>query len=401
MQRWGYHNCPAVITLHYYLDLRAVKPGSPAPLKLGVGKRQRTAYVLTGISLLPSEWDGKAQKVINHPRRKALNSDLARMKANAEDYLRPMLYRGELADLSVTEIRDLVKAYFYGHITRLKLADAYSRTMKSKGSGTASIYATSWKRMLLWKPAYETMELTAVTTAWVQSFNEWLINENYKGNTIATTFRCFRAVWNDAVRAGEVSGDPFKGVNTSPVQTRGRDLSLEQIRKLWRAETRDEREAQALDCFKLSFLLRAINPVDLMRMRHSDISNGRLYYNRQKTGKAISAKVEPEASEIIAKRGDKTFIFSHGDILPVSLCGRTDRLLPAIAKREGLPPVTMYYARHTLASLLFEQGGTMDVVSAILSHSLGGARVTATYVAVREAKLDEAMRNVIDAVVKD
>lgn len=387
-----------MISCHFYLDCRAVPDGSPAPLKLGIGKRQRTAYIATGISLLPSEWDGKLQRVVNHPRKKIYNSDLARMRAQVEDYLRPMLYNGELADLSAVQIKDLVNTHFYGHISTLKLWEVYQPVMKSRGAGTALIYRTAWHQFKRWKPDAETLPLRSVTHTLLAEYSDWL-NARFKPNTAATALRCLRTVWNEAVRQGKVSGNPFEGLNTEPAATVGRDLSLEQLRKLWRAETQTDREAQALDFFKLSFLLRAINSIDLIKVSPADISNGRLYYNRQKTGKAISVKIEPEAADIIARRGNASRLFAvQGKA--ATFTNTSGILLQRIAMREGLPPVTMYYARHTLASLLFEQGGTMDVVSAILSHSLGGARVTATYVAIREAKLDEAMRKVIDAVVR-
>lgn len=386
-----------MITLHFYLDIRAVKPGSPAPLKLGVGKRQRTAYILTGVSLLPSEWDARLQRVIKHPRAKVLNSDLARMKAQAEDFLRPLIYNGELADLSATEIRDIVKSHFYGHFTAVKLSDIYLPFAASKAPGTGVVYREAWRRLLLWKPTAEDMPLQSLTPSQVEAFHTWLL-DSYKPNTVVSTLRCLRAAWGEAVRLGKASGNPFAGIRMIPAPTHGRDLSLEQMRRLWRVEPRDKQEAAALDFFKLSFLLRAINPADLLSVSPSDISNGRLYYTRQKTGKPVSAKIEPEAAEIIARRGDARHLVAI-TILPRSYANIASMTLKRIAKREGLPPVTMYYARHTLASLLFEQGGSMDVVSAILSHTLGGAKVTATYVAVREARLDEAMRRVIDAVV--
>lgn len=387
-----------MITLHLYLDCRAVPDGSPAPLKLGVGKRQRTAYIMTGISLLPSEWDAKAQKVIKHPRHKALNSDLARLKAQTEDYLRPLIYNGELAELSAREIKDLVNAHLYGEVNKVTLWEVYQGVMKSKGAGTGTVYRSAWLRFAGWRQGAEAFPIQRFTQTVVRDFHTHLSGQ-FKPNTVTSTLRCFHAVWNEAIRQGKVSGNPFEGISIGEAPTHGRDLSLEQIRKFWRAGTHNEREVLALDFFKLSFLLRAINPVDLLRVSPADISNGRLYYNRQKTGKAISVKIEPEAEAIIARRSDGKHLFSTGmlDSSFKTLCSHT---LSTIAKREGLPPVTMYYARHTLASLLFEQGGTMDIVSAILSHTLGGARVTATYVAVREARLDEAMRSVIDAVVK-
>lgn len=384
------------ILLHFFLDTRATEGDAPAPLKLAVSKRSQTAFVLTGIALRPSEWQRKEQKVVLHPRRKILNADIARMKAEAEDYLRPMIYSGELAELSSSQIRDLIKSHFYGSYSRVKLADIYFPFADAKGPGTAAIYRSAWGRLRRWKPNADNIELHAVTGPFIQSFDAWLL-DTFRPNTAVATMRCFRAAWNEGVRLGKCSGNPFEGINTTTAQTRSRDLSLEQIRALWRAGTKSAKEAEALDFFRLSFLLRAMNPVDLLNASPDEMQNGRIYYSRRKTGKDISVKVEPEAAEIIARRGNARHLFA-ASLTYGSFRIRCNVYLKNIAARAGLPPVTMYWARHTLASLLFEQGGSMDVVSAILSHSLGGARVTATYVAVRESQLDEAMRKVIDSV---
>lgn len=74
-----------------------------------------------------------------------------------------------------------------------------------------------------------------------------------------------------------------------------------------------------------------------------------------------------------------------------------DQALQGLAAGLGLPKISMYWARHTLASLLIETGATMEVAAGVLGHSYG-PRVTAGYVTLRERQIEEAVRKVYDLV---
>lgn len=74
------------------------------------------------------------------------------------------------------------------------------------------------------------------------------------------------------------------------------------------------------------------------------------------------------------------------------------RHIAEIADALGLPKVSLYWARHTFASLAFELGYGMDLVSAALGHSLGGAPITSVYVAVQDKQVDDLARAVYDYV---
>ena len=75
-----------------------------------------------------------------------------------------------------------------------------------------------------------------------------------------------------------------------------------------------------------------------------------------------------------------------------------NKALHAIARRTGLPGgLTLYWARHTLASLIIDVGYTMELAAAVLGHSYG-PRVTAGYVTVQERQVDAVVRRVFDYV---
>lgn len=74
--------------------------------------------------------------------------------------------------------------------------------------------------------------------------------------------------------------------------------------------------------------------------------------------------------------------------------------LRTAAMRLGMTEkISAYWARHSWATLAIEIGGTMEMVSAGLGHSLG-VPVTNIYVAFRQKQIDELARKVIDYILQ-
>lgn len=385
-----------MITTKYYLDVRVLKNGT-APLKLAIRKRHQSALLLTGIRLRPENWDAVHEHITGGERAKILNSDIARLKLSVEDFLRPKLYAGELADLSAAQIRKLIDEHLNGKRSTIRYKDAYFASTADTGESSRTVADTAWRMFASAIPNSEDITLDRMTPAIAEKFMAHM-KGCIRPNSIVTYLSKHKKAWNKLMKEGKVTKDIFAGVTAKHEATRKRDLTLEQLRVLWNAETLTPFEELALDAFKLSFLLRAINLTDLMSARDSDIYNGRLYYKRHKTSKDYSVKLEPEALSLIDKHKGGGYIFNtvYNGSMSASVVFRDH--LHSIARRNGLPDVTMYWARHTLASLMFENGVSMDVVSAVLGHSIG-ARVTMTYVDIKDKQVDKAMRDIIDLVV--
>ena len=383
-----------MISIHYYLDTR--RAGEEYPLKLIVSKRMRNGMLSTGISLPADSWDARAQKVVRHPRAKVLNAHLARLKTQAEDFINPLLYAGKLADMTAPEIKALLDEHLNGKrgedLTLARIVEDYI-THGNKAS--AQFRRNAWARVVKVDPSASTMPARKVTPGWARTVAQKIMDAGYNNNTMVYTFSVLRAAWN---AAGEkVSGTPLKGIATKTTMTAKRDLTADQLRRLWYAPTETDREAEALAFFKCSFLMRAANPIDILSMKPEDIKNGRIYYKRSKTGKDYSVKVEPELAELLRGRSSRTRLWYCRSEYRSYLTMVNASLKP-IAKREGLPPVSAYWARHTLASLMFNSGTPIEVVSSTLGHALPGARVTSTYIDVNLARVDKAFRDLLDSL---
>lgn len=348
----------------------------------------------TGIELLPEQWDAAAQKVVRHPRAKAYNGHISRLKAQAEDFILPQLYSGKMAAMTAVEIKDLFAAHLLGERRQQRtLADVVGAFFGNERTrSTAASHRSAWTRICRVRPDAATLPVSRVTPAWAADLDAALQADGMGANTRRVTIGMLSGAWHSA----GLEGNPFRVKIPHPL-TAKRDLTLEQLRKLWRAVPRDRAEADALAFFKCSFLMRAANPADILRLTPADIVNGRIYYTRAKTSKPYSVKVEPELAALLEGRGDASHLW-HAHI--PTYTQYVNKALKRVAAREGLPPaLSMYWARHTLSSLLFEHGEPMDIISAVLGHSLGGAKVTATYVDVKLYQVDKAFRHLLDVVL--
>ena len=392
------------LTFHFYLDARSVGTGQPAPVKLVVTKHGRAAMLPSGVSCLPSDWDARSQ-TIRGARGKVLTGHLRRFMVAVEDYIQPQLWAGDLADLSAAEIRDRLDEHFYGsRRPSVTAGTIWAAFVKGKQGNSRAIYESSYKRICAFDPTFPDADAGKMKRDFAARLASWMEGQHYKTTTRNTTLRSLAAVWSAALKAGSVKVNPFAGMKAESYAPTARDLSAEQLRTLWNARTVSEAEAFALDTFKLSFLLRGINCNDLARARCEDIVNGRLAYRRSKTKKAYSVRVEPEAAEIIARYSDGEFLLPqahtrHRSV--IAFIANANACLKRICKRHGLPAVSTYYVRHTVASRLVEQGTPMAVVSRALGHSLPGAQVTSLYVDVQEGQVDAAFRQLLDWLLYD
>lgn len=388
------------VTLTLYLDRRATRDNDPAPLKICVNKRSRSAYLKTGISLRPSEWDAKSQRVINHPHRRQLNDQLQHFRLEAQEWMLPRIYSGEFADMNATQIKDALAEHIFGKDKNVPPVRAYALAkIATRNAGTRAVYETELGKWMRYDPDIEKKRIDTISVQYADKFEKWL-RERYAENTANTALSFFRWVMNCAIAEGWVTVNPFAKRPTGYKAQHKRNLSADDMRRLLNCDPATDMERRALDAFRFSFLAHGINPKDISLLRVQHIFNGRIDTTRAKTGGPISVRITPELQDLIDR-------YCDGDYLLAWVGGARDyrhtmedvnAALKGIAQRLGLPPVTMYWARHTLASLLVELGYSVTLVGAVLAH-LDKNNITMAYVSVSDKQIDDAMRAVTDWVL--
>lgn len=256
-------------------------------------------------------------------------------------------------------------------------------------------------------------DLNKIDLRWLEHFDEFLKGKGYNVNGVGIHMRNIRAVFNYAIKHDLTTNYPFKLYHIEKEETRKRNLSVEQVREL-RDFPCTKYQERYRDIFMLMLYLRGINPVDLFTATPDMVVNGRLEYNRTKTGAFLSVKIEPEAQAIIEKyKGKKRLLNVAENIkwrtfnqhmerelkkigVPPRKKGEAKRTPEQIRSLSAFPDLTPYWSRYTWASLAAECDASKVTIGKGLSHAW--ANVTDTYINVGMRKVDEANRNVIDYI---
>ena len=213
-----------------------------------------------------------------------------------------------------------------------------------------------------------------ITPQLMRGYERWLLDRGIRPNTSACYLRSLRAVLN---RCGQDGSSLFSEVRTGGDVTEKRAADIKTIQKIKEVHLNpDSFLSFARELFIFSIMAMGIPFVDLAHLRKSDIRNGYLIYHRRKTGKRVKIKIEPCMQEIISRRcnhnGPYLFPLLHGNTEKEyhSLLCRYNR---ALAKLTAITDLTLrltsYTPRHTWASMAYQKGQPLSVISKGLGHS--------------------------------
>lgn len=389
------------ITVNLYLRNSYPNADGTSPLCIAVNFGGSTSYIATGVRLHPSQWDKEKRKVINHPKHQTYNSVLASTIGRAQDVVIELTRRGGLRGLKVTQVRDMIyNALYPAAPVDCSVVAVFRHYLETLGKdSTRRIYGGTLTKVEMYQRRIGgTLQFADITPQWLADFDKWLVGYCPAVNSRGIHMRNLRAVFNYAVAEDLTSAPyPFKKFKIKRQITTPNALTIEQLHILLNHQPANAVDAYWLDMFRLTFALIGINMADLWGLER--IVQGRINYTRQKTGRVYSIKVEQVAKDIISRhKGRKTL---------VDVCDRykdahiattqANRRLKAMAVGLGLPPVTMYTARYSWASVAASLDVPIEVISQALGHTYGMA-VTLGYIAPDRRKVDAANVRVLEAV---
>lgn len=393
-----------------FLDCRYGE-GDTFPLKLTISHRSTTAFYNLGINIKISEWqkpssdcEGFVKK--SNPNAKRLNSHIQSVVGKFEEQIRILEERRQL--YSFVKAKDL-KNYIAdiiegrGNTTFMSFLNGVINSIENKG--TKRVYTETFKRIEEFTNGKGFL-FDQVTPLWLEKFEKHLGGSiNYR----SIHLRNIRTIYNKAIVNGlaKYENYPFRKYKIKKEQTAKRSLTIEQL-----ADIKDmpllQYQEKYRDIFMLSFYLIGINLTDLLHLKPSDISNGRLVYKRAKTGKIYSIKLENEAMELIDRYRGKKYLLNFRDNASYSsLSSRINKNLKQLGEttfinkkgkkeiKARYPKLSTYWARHTWATLAAQLDIPKETIAAALGHEMGNS-TTAIYINFDQKKVDVANRQVID-----
>jgi len=239
-----------------------------------------------------------------------------------------------------------------------------------------------------------------ITKPWLNRYKEHRQEKN-SAATANIDLRNIRAVFNRAIDFDEIIGQetyPFRKFEFAESKPRNLRLPADKIKLIRDFQTDNKYIALARDFFMLSFYLIGMNNSDIFNI--VDIIEGRIEYDRNKTQKAYSIKVEPEAMEIIERRKgkDSFLIYQERYANARNLTKQMNKHLKELGKHDtiNVPDLKMYHARHSWAGISAKKpiGASKPLIAQALGH--GKTTVTDTYFDYDNELVDDLNRKVLD-----
>lgn len=363
------------------------------PLKIAISHQSETAYLPLDISVLPSQWESRTERVIGHPHKDSLNLTIQQRafecRARATAYLQQR--RG--IPTTAAMIRDYCKGDT--PINKGLLTDAMERFVNTKKGATQQSYRQTWRKLCEYLGPESALTFDELTVGWLQDWDRWMDDGGLATNARAVHHRNLRAAVNWAIDHDLTTNYPYRRYRIKTEPTAHRDLTAAELRAFMSAPCKPyQRKYQA--AFTLIFCLAGINVKDLCHLRKTDYRNGRITYKRAKTGKVYSLKVHPIADGLI--EGLKAAPSSPWllNMLDTNADYRTygkhlNRQLQRISPQFTF--VTTYYARHSIASIAASLQVPRDTIASLLGHT---RTVTDIYIHDDRTAADAALWLVID-----
>lgn len=387
-----------------------------SPLMLRVAKDGRRTLRSLGISVNPIYWDfDKNEPKPNCPNKELINKIILKTRLEFQERLLEKKASKEefTASSLINEEKESIKAQTVEEFYLNLVAE-----LKNKGQiGTSYAYLSSYRMLRNFNRGKRlNFTFSHIDTIFCRRFEEWLRAKGDKDTTISYQLRTLRATFNRAIEAKVVSKEknPFVEYKLSHLntKTKKRALSKSDISRIMHCDCSNHKPIRQLarDLFAFSYLCGGISFVDIANLTPSNIADGHLMYQRQKTHGGINLPLSPEAQRLIAKYADyqrgAEYLFPilhhKRHITPMQktnrvrkVCHAINQELRALGKELGISAeVTTYVARHTFATVLKKSGVNIGIISQALGHQ--DLKTTQIYLdSFDNEQIAEAMKNLV------
>ncbi|GMQ30796.1 tyrosine-type recombinase/integrase [Algoriphagus confluentis] len=233
-------------------------------------------------------------------------------------------------------------------------------------------------------------------------------------NSIGVYMRTFRAICNKAIQYNLICHEwyPFRNYKIRKEKTIPRVLSLQEIQRYFNAGFLPKSPLYKVwNVGKLLFMLRGINLRDLLFLTKENIKSGRIIYQRGKTGKIYSIKLDSRIIETfqsfehdrISLLGLMLDFHIQNPVQSISsralVSKRINKKLKLIGEKlEFQEPLTSYVFRYTYANVAKKLGFSKDLIAEALGHEYGNS-VTGIYLELFDQQsLDNMATKILDSV---
>lgn len=240
----------------------------------------------------------------------------------------------------------------------------------------------------------------------LELYEAQMLRRGLSRNTTSFYMRILRTNYKMAVERGLTHDSrPFRHVYCGMDKTMKRSISFGDIKKIKELDLSGKPVWEyARDMFIFSFCTRGMSFVDMAYLKKKDLRNGYLTYRRKKTGQLLIIEWTRQMQEILNKyKPNKTKY-----LLPIIIredgserrqyqnqMMKINRHLKEVADMAHLSvPLSLYYSRHSWATIARGK----DIPLSVISEGLGHESETTTQIyldSIKSYEVDEANRKIL------
>lgn len=386
-----------------------------APLMVKITKNGKRSLKTLGVSVNPKYWDFERDKPkSNCPNRTYIVNIITNalqkyqaiqldMETKCEDYTASEILNDAASKQATVTVEDFLTEHIQQLRENGKVGNSYAYL-----NLRTTLHNFYGKKLNFF--------FNAVDIQFCNKFEAWMRKNKFEDTTMNYYFRTLRATYNKAVesKCANREKSPFIEYKLSrfSTKTQKRALSKENVMKLLKLDCsgKSAKAQLAHDVFSFSYYCGGISLVDVANLTPSNIIDGRLIYERQKTHGIINLVMLDAPKAIIAKYAE--YCEKAGYLFPIldnrvhitpmqkfnrvrKLCHQLNKELHKLADELGIKEdVTTYVARHSFATVLKKSGVNIGIISQALGHQ--DIKTTQIYLSKFDnEQVDSAMQNLL------
>ncbi|EKT4553154.1 site-specific integrase [Flavobacterium psychrophilum] len=298
------------------------------PIVLKIIKDRKPKVISLGMECLKKDWDEvNSQFKKNHPNYIQRNRVLLKLKEKALKAIDG--FNIEEVDFTLTQFEESFRGKKDSNISvRLFWEDKIADLNKAGRTGNARAYLDTMNSFFKFAKNLQ-LKFRDINVEMLDKYETHLRATGSKDGGIGVRMRELRALYNDAIKRGIVDEKlyPFKTYKVSKLKGSGikKALTKAEIKKIIDFdELKHPHLAESKKLFLFSYFTSGMNFFDIMKLRWSNIQNGRIIYTRSKTKGNFSVKILEPVRIILDE-------FKNQNIT-------TDYVFPILLK-EGLTPI--------------------------------------------------------------
>lgn len=379
---------------------------------LRIIKDRKRKNIALGLKCRKEHFENE-QFLKGHPDYKVENNVLINFKARANKIIRDFQNEGKNFGLDEFEYKFKNKTTEQNILVTGFFDEIIDELTRSGRIGNAKAYKDTRDSFVSF--GGKKLRLRDITPVLLEKY-EVSLRERGNGNGgISFKMRHLRALVNKAIKRKLITKEHYSfetyKVSKLKAVNNKKALSIEEFKKLRDVDlSKSPYLLEAYNYFMFSIYARGINFVDMMKLKWSDIQDGRIYYVRSKTKASFNIEIIQPMQDIIdfykAQKRNSQYVFPillQDDLTPIQIANRKHKVLSRYNSKlkevgklaEIDKPLSSYVARHSFATILKYSGTSVSKISEMMGHS--DVQITMTYLKDFENEdLDKEMTKLVE-----